>query len=103
MKLLCTVLLLFSLTTARAQPSLYVLGWQSPLPVQIERVEVTGGSLVQVLASGDGLSGTIAAASDRECLTIVAEGMTTTGAGVRLVRSWDAGCVRLYFPFTASG
>lgn len=96
MRLLLAILLtLASLTPAHAQPSLYVLGWASPLPVQIARVQVTGGALVQVLTSGDGLSGTIAASAERDCLTVAAEGTTTTGAGVRFVRSWDAGCERV--------
>lgn len=104
MRLLLAILLtLASLTPARAQPNLYVFGWVSPLPVQIERVSVTGGALVQVLTAGDGQSGTIAASSERDCLTIAAEGVTTTGAGVRFVHSWDVGCVRLWVPFSAVG
>lgn len=97
------LLLLASLTPAHAQPSLFVLGWASPLPVQIERVQVTGGALVQVLASGDGMSGTIAASAERACVTIIAEGMTTTGVGVRFVHAWDVGCWRVWVPFAAAG
>lgn len=99
MRLLLAILLALSLLPAHAQPTLYVLGWYSPLPVRIARVEVTGGALVQVLTSGDGMSGTIAASSDRACVTITAEGRTTTGAGVRFVRAWDAGCDRVWLAF----
>lgn len=95
------LLALASLAPARAQPSLYILGWVSPLPIRIARVEVTGGALMQVLSSGDGLSGTIAASADKACLTIAAEGVTTTGAGVRFLRSWDAECERTWLPFVA--
>jgi hypothetical protein len=84
---------------AQAQPTLYVLGWSSPLPAQIERVAVTGGALVQVLTVNDGLSGTIAASAERACVTITAEGHTTSGILVRFARSWDAGCDRLWLPF----
>lgn len=101
--LLIILLLLASLVPAHAQPSLYVLGWTSPLPIQIERVSVAGGALVQVLTSGDGLSGTIAASAERDCVTVTAEGQTTTGAGVRFVRTWDAGCWRVWVPFSAAG
>ena len=95
----CGILLALALLgAARAQPTLYVMGWVSALPVQLERVEVRSGALVQVLTSGDGLSGTIAATSERECVTIIAEGLTTTGAGVRFVRSWEDGCARLWLP-----
>lgn len=90
-------LLLLSMTPP-PPPSLYILGWASPFPVQIEQVRVTGGALAQVLTSNDGLSGTIAASSSRACVTIAAEGVTTTGAGVRFVRQWDAGCYRVWLP-----
>ena len=104
MRLLLIILLaLASLIPARAQSSLYVLGWASPLPVQIERVSVTGGALTQVLTAGDGLSGTIAASAERDCVTVTAEGTTTTGAGVRFVRSWEAGCWRVWLPVSAAG
>lgn len=86
------------LTTARADHTLYVLGWSSPQPVQIERVTVTGGALVQVLSASDGISGTIAATAPRACLVIVAEGRTVAGAGVRLSRAWADACDRLYLP-----
>lgn len=99
MRLLIVILfILSSLAPARAQPALYVLGWISPYPVQVSRIEVRGGALVQVLSAGDGLSGTIAASAERDCLTITADGLTTTGAGVRFVRSWESGCERLWLP-----
>jgi hypothetical protein len=44
------------------------------------------------------MTGTIAATADRACLTIAAEGQTTTGIAVRFVRTWDAECPRLYAP-----
>ena len=98
MRVVLAILLVLALTTARAQPSLYVVGWGSALPVRIERIEVRGGALVQVLTAGDGLSGTIAASAERECVTVTVDGVTTTGAGVRIVRTWDAGCERIFLP-----
>jgi|SRR5262245_28118773 len=91
--------LLLILATLTPQRTLYAMPWYSPLPVQLSRVEVTGGSLVQVLASSDGLSGTIAATAPRACLSIAAEGQTTAGVAVRFSRSWEEGCGRVWLPW----
>lgn len=92
------LLVLASLAPAHAQSTRYVLGWTSPMPVAIESVVVTGGALDQVLTSGDGTSGTIAASAPRACVSIVAIGHAANGAGVRFVGTWDAQCWHLWLP-----
>lgn len=81
-----------------AQQNLYILGWSSPLPVQLTRVETTG-SLIQVITSGDNQSGTIAVLAPRACVSIAAEGQTTAGIRVRFVRSWLEECDRVWAPW----
>lgn len=90
--------ILIALAPAPPATSLFVLGWTSPLPVHLTRVEVTGGALVQVLADGSGQSGTIAAEAETACLTIAAWGQTTTGIAVHLARTWDSACPRVWLP-----
>lgn len=98
----CLAALLLTHSQAQPQTNLYVLGWSSAFPVQISRVEVRSGALVQVLMDGSHTSGTIAAESGRACVTIEAWGETSTGALVHFARAWDAECERVWVPLMLS-
>jgi len=101
MRRLCLILVLPLLLCAAAPTqarTLYVLGWASALPVELTKVEVRGGALVEVWEDSAGTSGVIGASAPLECLTIEAEGQTTTGVAVVFARFWDAGCEQVWLP-----
>lgn len=97
-------LILISLSTARAQqPTLFIYSWSSLYPVQIEKIQVVGGSILSAQSDQSNLSGSVWVVVERVCTSLRIEGKTSFGAGVSMGQTWDGGCDRLYLPITIGG
>lgn len=95
----------FFLTSSRAQAlpdHLVIYVWTSPLPLTIESVKITNGSIYQVQNSDDNLWGSVYLVLPVECSTLEVLARAPFGAVIEMRQSWDRSCMKVALPLVGA-